>query len=82
VEKARPTNCEQGRQAEDFGFQPPSRLEAVVQHTDDGNCNHSAIMSDSLLTASPMDGVFGSDKCLSLNLLVVVEWTEWSYIGR
>jgi hypothetical protein len=33
-------------QNKDFGFQPPSRLEAVAQHTDDknGNCNHSAIM--------------------------------------
>jgi len=33
-------------QNKDFGFQPPSRLEAVAQHTADqnGNCNHSAIM--------------------------------------
>ena len=33
-------------QNQDFGFQPPSRLEAVAQHTDDknGNCNHSEIM--------------------------------------
>jgi hypothetical protein len=33
-------------QNKDFGFQPPSRLEAVAQHTDDKNgiCNHSAIM--------------------------------------
>ena len=33
-------------QNQDFGCQPPSRLEAVAQHTDDenANCNHSAIM--------------------------------------
>jgi hypothetical protein len=33
-------------QNQDFGFQPPSRLEAVAQHTDhkNGNCNHSEIM--------------------------------------
>jgi hypothetical protein len=33
-------------QYQDFGFQPPSRLDAVAQHTDEeeGNCNHAAIM--------------------------------------
>jgi hypothetical protein len=33
-------------QNQDFGFQPPSRLEAVAQYADEkeGNCNHSAIM--------------------------------------
>jgi hypothetical protein len=33
-------------QDQDFGFQLPSRLEAVAQHTDEeeGNCNHAAIM--------------------------------------
>jgi hypothetical protein len=33
-------------QNQSFGFQPPSRLEAVVQQADEkeGNCNHSAIM--------------------------------------
>jgi hypothetical protein len=31
---------------QDFRFQPPSRLEAVAQHTDEkeGNCSHAAIM--------------------------------------
>jgi hypothetical protein len=33
-------------QNQNFGFQPPSRLEAVAQQADEkeGNCNHSAIM--------------------------------------
>jgi hypothetical protein len=33
-------------QNQNFGFQPPSRLEAVAQHTDEqeADCNHSAIM--------------------------------------
>jgi hypothetical protein len=41
-------------QYQDFGFQPPPRLEAVAQHADEkeGNCNHATIMLDSLLTAS------------------------------
>ena len=49
-------------QDQDFGFQPPPRLEAVAQDANEkeGNCNHATIMSDSLLTASQMDGVFGS----------------------
>jgi hypothetical protein len=31
---------------QDFGFQPPPRLEAVAQHADEkeGNCNHATIM--------------------------------------
>ena len=39
-------NIELMPQYQDFGFQQPSRLEAVAQHADekDGNCNHSAIM--------------------------------------
>jgi len=39
-------NIELMPQKQDFSLQPPSRLEAVAQHTDDknGNCNHSAIM--------------------------------------
>jgi hypothetical protein len=34
------------RQYQDFGFQPPPRLEAVAQHPDEkeGNCNHATIM--------------------------------------
>jgi hypothetical protein len=33
-------------QYQDFGFQPPPRLEAVAQHVDEkeGNCNHATIM--------------------------------------
>jgi hypothetical protein len=33
-------------QYQDFGFQPPPRLEAVAQRTDEkeGNCNHATIM--------------------------------------
>ncbi|MGH6812190.1 MAG: hypothetical protein ACREDM_07535 [Methylocella sp.] len=50
-------------QYQDFGFQPPPRLEAVAQHADekDGNCNHATICSDSLLTASQGDGVAERD---------------------
>jgi hypothetical protein len=50
-------------QYQDFGFQPPPRLEAVAQHA--AKRKAIAIMrrscSDSLLTASQVDGVFGSD---------------------
>jgi len=33
-------------QNQDFGFQPPSRLEAVAQHADkkEADCKHAAIM--------------------------------------
>ena len=33
-------------QSQDFGFQPPPRLEAVAQHADEKeiNCNHATIM--------------------------------------
>jgi len=33
-------------QCQDFGFQPPPRLEAVAQRADEkeGNCNHATIM--------------------------------------
>jgi hypothetical protein len=39
-------NIELMPQYQDFGFQPPSRLEAIAQHADEkeANCNHSAIM--------------------------------------
>jgi hypothetical protein len=39
-------NIELMPQYQYFGFQPLSRLEAVVQQADEkeGNCNHSAIM--------------------------------------
>jgi hypothetical protein len=33
-------------QYQDFGFQSPSRLEAIAQHADEkeADCNHAAIM--------------------------------------
>ncbi len=33
-------------QHQDFGFQSPSRLEAIAQHADEkeADCNHAAIM--------------------------------------
>jgi hypothetical protein len=39
-------NIELMPQYQDFGFQPPSRLEAVAQHADEkeAKCNHLAIM--------------------------------------
>jgi hypothetical protein len=51
-------------QYQDFGFQPPPQLEAVTQHADEkeGNCNMRRSCSDSLLTASQVDGVFGTGK--------------------
>jgi hypothetical protein len=58
-------------QDEDFGFQPPSRPEAVAQHADDEepNCDHqSQSCSDSLAAATPADGVFGSDNSLHFGL--------------
>jgi hypothetical protein len=51
-------------QHQDFGFQSPSRLEAVAQHADEeeANCDHqSQSCSDSLAAVTPADGVFGSD---------------------
>jgi hypothetical protein len=50
-------------QYQDFGFQSPSRLEAIAQRADEkeADCNHAAIISDSPVTASQMDWVFGSD---------------------
>jgi hypothetical protein len=52
-------------QYQDFGFQPPSRLEAVAQHPDEkeANCNHQPqSCSDSVMAATPADGLFGSDR--------------------
>jgi hypothetical protein len=51
-------------QYQDFGFQPPSRLEAVAQHADEeeANCDHQPqSCSDSLAAVTPADKVFGSD---------------------
>ena len=55
-------------QNQSFGFQPPSRLETVVQQADEkeGNCEHPTICSDSLAIANPMDGVFGTDTRASI----------------
>jgi hypothetical protein len=41
-----PKHVELMSQYQDFGPQPPSRLEAVAQHADEqeADCNHSAIM--------------------------------------
>src|SRR5947208_3858290 len=41
-----PKNVELMSQYQDFGLQPPSRLEAVAQHADEqeADCNHAAIM--------------------------------------
>ena len=53
-------------QYQDFGFQPPPRLQA--SHNTRTNRKAIAPMrrscSDSLLTASQLDGVFGSDRTL------------------
>jgi hypothetical protein len=48
-------------QYQDFGFQSPSRLEAVAQHADEeeANCDHLAAVTTA-------DGVFGSDRCRNL----------------
>ena len=41
-----PKNVELMPQYQDFGLQPPSRLEAVAQYADEqeADCNHAAIM--------------------------------------
>jgi hypothetical protein len=52
-------------QYQDFGFKPPSRLEAIAQHADEkeANCNHQPqSCSDSVTAATPADGLFGSDR--------------------
>ena len=57
-------NIELMPQNQDFSFEPPARLEAVAQHADDqkGNCHHRPrSCSDSVMAATPADGVFGSD---------------------
>jgi hypothetical protein len=66
--RALPQNIELIPQDQDFGFQPPSRLEAVAQHADEkeANCDHQPqSCSDSVTTATPADGVFGSDRQLA-----------------
>ena len=63
--RARPEHIELMPQDQDLGFQPPSRLEAVAQRTDEeeGNCNHQPqSCSDSAAAVTPADGVFGSDR--------------------
>ena len=60
-----PKHVELMPQYQDFGLQPPSRLEAVAEYAGPPNRRPIAIMRrscfDSPLTASQMDGVFGSD---------------------
>jgi len=54
-------------QEQDFGFQPPSRLEAVPRHADEeeGNCDHQPqSCSDSVAAVTPVDEVFRSDSGL------------------
>jgi hypothetical protein len=61
----------------DFGFQPPSRLEAVAQHTDEeeGNCDHQPqSCSDSVAAVTPVDGVFGSDTAEHERIIVDNEY--------
>jgi hypothetical protein len=58
-------------QHQDFGFQSPSRLEAVAQHTDEeeGNCDHHRkSCSDSVAVVTPREGVFGSDSGVASTL--------------
>ena len=60
-----PEDIELMPQDQDFGFQPPSRLEAVPHHADEeeGNCDHQPqSCSDSLVAVTLVDGVFGSDR--------------------
>jgi hypothetical protein len=63
-------------QYQDFGFQPPRDLKQ--SHSAQTKRKAIAIMrrscSDSLLTASQMDGVFGSDKCNAT-------WQSGSWLG-
>jgi hypothetical protein len=52
-------------QNQNFSLKPPSRLEAITQPADEkeGDCHHqSGSCSDSLTSATPADGVFGSDR--------------------
>src|SRR5713226_120809 len=59
-------NIELMPQDQDFGFQPPSRLEAVAQHADEEEANRdhqSQSCSDSLAAVTTADRVFGSDNC-------------------
>jgi hypothetical protein len=61
-------NIELMAQDQVFGFQPPSRLEAVTQQADEkeANSDHQPqSCSDSLAAVTPADGVFGSDRPLS-----------------
>jgi hypothetical protein len=57
-------NIELMPQYQDFGLQPPSRPEAVVQQADEkeANCDHQPqSCSVSVAAATAADGVFGSD---------------------
>jgi uncharacterized membrane protein YeaQ/YmgE (transglycosylase-associated protein family) len=62
-------------QDQDFGFQPPSRLKAVAQHTDEEEDNYDhqpQSCSDSVVAVTPADGVFGSDRLLANIVLGIV----------
>jgi hypothetical protein len=65
-----PEHIELMPQDQDFSFQPPSRLEAVAQRTDEeeGNRNHQLqSCSDSAAAVTPADDVFGSDSLGRIN---------------
>jgi hypothetical protein len=65
VRRTLPQDIDLMPQYQDFGCQPPSRLEAVAQHADEkeANCNHQPqSCSDSVMAATPADGLFGSDR--------------------
>ena len=68
-----PEHIELMPQDQDLSFQPPSRLEAVAQRTDEeeGNRNHQLqSCSDSAAAVTPADGVFGSDNyCIKATLI-------------
>lgn len=63
-------------QHQDFRFKLTSRLETVAQRADEkkGNCEHPAIMSDSLVIANPLDGVFGTDRVIDDAMALSLKW--------
>src|SRR5437588_11752546 len=68
-----------------FGFQPPSRLEAVAQHADqeEDNCDHqSQSCSDSLAAVTPADGVFGSDRCMPNSKWLIIPREQGQLLGH
>ena len=64
----------------DFGFQSPSRFEPIAKHADKKETIASMrrSCSDSPVTASQMDGVFGSDT--QFESLSVLNWHTVCFI--